>query len=174
MTWHRAVRPHADRPAFSLRPRASVLLGAASAIGLVAFCWPLFVHAQAGQNTAHSADAPWVFLALVPLLLAVVVSEISEGTLDAKAVALLGILAACGAALRIPSPGIDGFEPLWFLVILSGRVFGRGFGFVLGATVIFTSALVTGGVGPWLPFEMLGGAWMGLGGRLPPGGQRTA
>ncbi len=162
MTRHRQVRPHAVRPAFALRPRASVLLGAASAVGLVAFCWPLFVHAQAGQNTAHSADAPWVFLALVPLLLAVVVSEISEGTLDAKAVALLGILAACGAALRIPSPGIDGFEPLWFLVILSGRVFGRGFGFVLGATVIFTSALVTGGVGPWLPFEMLGGAWMGL------------
>lgn len=149
-------------PALALRPRASLLLGAASLLGLVAFCWPLLFHAHAGENTAHSADAPWVFVALVPLLLAIVVSEIAEGSLDAKAVALLGILAACGAALRIPSPGIDGFEPLWFLVILSGRVFGRGFGFVLGATVIFVSALVTGGVGPWLPFEMLGGAWMGL------------
>ena len=114
-------RPPARRqPAFHFVRGASVLLGAASLIGLVAFCWPLFVHAQAGQNTAHSADAPWVFLALVPLLLAVVVAEISEGTLDAKAVALLGILAACGAALRIPSPGIDGFEPLWFLVIPAG------------------------------------------------------
>jgi energy-coupling factor transport system substrate-specific component len=162
MTWPLLAHPPGAKPAFVLRPRASLLLAAATAVGLVAFSWPLFVHVHSGQDTAHSADAPWVFVALVPLLLAVVVSEISEGSLDAKAVALLGILAACGAALRIPSPGIDGFEPLWFLVICSGRVFGRGFGFVLGATVIFVSALVTGGVGPWLPFEMLGGAWMGL------------
>ena len=166
--------PTVDRPAFRLRPRAAVLLAAASLIGAAAYGWPLLVHAQSSQNTAHAADAPWVFVALVPLLLAVVVSEISEGSLDAKAVALLGILAACGAALRIPSPGIDGFEPLWFLVICSGRVFGRGFGFVMGATVIFASALVTGGVGPWLPFEMLGGAWMGLGAACLPraGGRR--
>jgi energy-coupling factor transport system substrate-specific component len=150
------------KPAFRLRLRASVLLASASVLGLVAFCWPLLVHAHAGENSAHSVDAPWVFVALVPLLLAIIVSEISEGSLDAKAVALLGILAACGAALRIPSPGIDGFEPLWFLVILSGRVYGRGFGFVMGASVIFVSALITGGVGPWMPFEMLGGAWMGL------------
>jgi len=163
-----AVRVH-HRPAFALHPRAAVLLVAASLIGILAFGWPLLIHVQAGQNTAHSTDAPWIFLALVPLLLAIVVSEISEGTLDAKAVAVLGIVAACGAALRIPSPGIDGFEPMWFLVILSGRVFGRGFGFVLGASMIFTSALVTGGVGPWLPFEMLGAAWMGLmAGCLPP------
>jgi energy-coupling factor transport system substrate-specific component len=152
----------ATKPAIVLRARAWLLLVVASLIGAAAFCWPLLVHAHAGENSAHAADAPWVFVALVPVLLAIVVAEISDGSLDAKAVALLGILAACGAALRIPSPGIDGFEPLWFLVILSGRVFGRGFGFVLGATVIFVSALVTGGVGPWLPFEMLGGAWMGL------------
>ena len=34
---------------------------------------------------------------------------------------------------------------------------------------VATSALVTGGVGPWLPFQMLGAAWVGLGaGLLPP------
>jgi energy-coupling factor transport system substrate-specific component len=47
-------------------------------------------------------------------------------------------------------------------------VFGRGFGFVLGALTLFASALITGGVGPWLPFQMLGAAWMGFGaGCLP-------
>jgi energy-coupling factor transport system substrate-specific component len=47
-------------------------------------------------------------------------------------------------------------------------VFGRGFGFVLGALTLFTGALVTGGVGPWLPFQMFGGAWVGLfAGMLP-------
>ena len=96
-------------------------------------------------------------------------AELSEGAIDAKAVALLGILAACFAALRVASPGINGFEPEWFLLILAARVFGRGFGFVLGAVAFFASALITGGVGPWLPFQMLAAAWVGFGaGCLPP------
>jgi energy-coupling factor transport system substrate-specific component len=58
---------------------------------------------------------------------------------------------------------------VFFLLVLGGRVFGAGFGFVLGATTLFASALVTGGVGPWLPFQMLGAAWVGWGaGLLPP------
>ena len=108
-------------------------------------------------------------MGFLPLLLAIVMAELSDGSMDAKAVALLGILAACFAALRVPSPGISGFEPEWFLLVLSARVFGRGFGFVLGAVALFASALITGGVGPWLPFQMLAAAWVGFGaGCLPP------
>jgi energy-coupling factor transport system substrate-specific component len=157
------------RAAVRLRPRASVVLAVASAIGVLGFGWPLLVHTHSNANVAHSADAPWLFVVLLPLLLAVVLGEIADGALDAKSVALLGILAACGAALRVPSPGVAGFEPVFFLLIPSGRVLGRGFGFVLGATTIAVSALVTGGVGPWLPFQMFGAAWMGFGaGCLPP------
>lgn len=151
-----------------LGARASLMVAAASVLGVVAFGWPFLIHSTSNANLAHSADAPWIFVGLLPLLLAIVLGEIAEGSLDAKAVALLGILAACGSALRVPSPGVAGFEPVFFLLIPSGRVFGRGFGFVLGALTIFTSALITGGVGPWLPFEMFGAAWMGFGaGCLP-------
>ncbi len=63
---------------------------------------------------------------------------------------------------------------MFFLLIPSGRVLGRGFGFVLGAVTIAASALMTGGVGPWLPFQMFGAAWMGFGaGCLPPAKGRT-
>ena len=48
------------------------------------------------------------------------------------------------------------------MLVLGGRVFGRGFGFVLGAVTLFVGALLTGGVGPWLPFQMLGAAWVGF------------
>jgi energy-coupling factor transport system substrate-specific component len=35
---------------------------------------------------------------------------------------------------------------------------------------MFASALLTAGVGPWLPFQMLAASWVGLGaGLLPPG-----
>jgi energy-coupling factor transport system substrate-specific component len=156
------------------RPRSSIVLAVASLVGLVGFGWPLLIHTQAGANSAHATDAPWLFVAILPLLLAVVLAELGEGSLDAKAIAMLGILAACGCALRVPSPGVAGFEPVFFLLIPSGRVLGRGFGFVLGAVTIAASALVTGGVGPWLPFQMFGAAWMGFGaGCLPPARGRT-
>ena len=156
-------------PAIRFGSRSSFLLIVTSAFGLAAFAWPLLIHQSSGQNSAHSGDAPWIFVGLIPLLLAIVMAELSEGAIDAKAVALLGILAACFAALRVPSPGINGFEPEWFLLVLAARVFGRGFGFVLGAVAFFASALITGGVGPWLPFQMLAAAWVGFGaGCLPP------
>jgi energy-coupling factor transport system substrate-specific component len=153
---------------YRLHLRANLALAMASVFGLVAFFWPFLIEAEGEMNLAHSDDAPWVFALLLPLLLAIVVTEVSDGSLDAKAVALLGVLAACGTALRLPG-GVTGFEPVFFLLIPAGRVFGKGFGFVLGALTLFASALITGGVGPWLPFQMLGAAWVGyLAGCLPP------
>jgi len=156
-------------PAVRLGKRSSLLLLITTLFGLVAFGWPLMIHQHGAPNTAHNGDAPWILMGFLPLLLAIVMAELSDGSMDAKAVALLGILAACFAALRVPSPGISGFEPEWFLLVLSARVFGRGFGFVLGAVALLASALITGGVGPWLPFQMLAAAWIGFGaGCLPP------
>lgn len=150
------------------RRRTALLLAATSLFGVASFTWPLVLSASAGANAAHSGDAPWILLGLLPLLLAILLGEMADGALDAKAIAMLGVLAACGSALRLASPGVAGFEPTFFLLIPAGRVLGRGFGFVLGAVTIFASALLTGGVGPWLPFQMFGAAWMGFGaGCLP-------
>lgn len=155
--------------AVRFRPTAWLLLAVASALGLAAFGWPLLISPEGAQIVAHSGDAPWIFVMMLPLLLAVIMAELADGSLDSKAVAMLGVLAACGAALRLPSGGAAGFEPVFFLLIPAGRVFGRGFGFVLGALTLFASALITGGVGPWLPFQMFGAAWIGFGaGCLPP------
>lgn len=148
---------------------AWVLLSAAFVLGVVAFAWPLFASASSSVDASHSSDAPWIFVILLPLLIGVLLAELADGSLDAKAIALLGVLAACGAVLRLPSGGVAGFEPVFFLLIPAGRVFGRGFGFVLGALTLFVSALITGGVGPWLPFQMFGAAWIGFfAGSLPP------
>jgi energy-coupling factor transport system substrate-specific component len=149
--------------------RAALLLGLTTAVGLVAFSWPLLVPPPGGSvDLAHLSDAPWIFLVLVPLLLGVVVAELADGGMDSRAVALLGVLAACGSALRLAGAGVTGFEAVFFLLIPAGRVLGRRFGFVLGAVTLVASALLTGGVGPWLPFQMLAAAWIGFGaGCLP-------
>ena len=152
--------------AVALRPRSTLAVTLVSVAGIACFGWPLLV--SPGSGLAHGTDAPFVFAALLPLLLAVVLAEIAEGGLDVKAVALLGVLSAVGAALRPLGAGTAGLETVFFLLVLAGRVFGAGFGFVLGATTMFGSALLTGGVGPWLPFQMLGAAWVGIGAGLLP------
>ena len=93
---------------------------------------------------------------------------------------MLGVLSAINAALRPLGAGIAGIETVFFLLVLAGRVFGPGFGFVLGCTSLFASALLTAGVGPWLPFQMVASAWIGMfAGLLPrrvtrPGRDRDA
>ncbi|MGW0363290.1 ECF transporter S component [Streptomyces sp. NPDC002990] len=159
-------RRRADRPV-RIGPRAAAALVLVTLIGIAAFGWPLLADRQSGL--AHSQDAPWLFAALLPLLVAVVVATIADNGMEAKAVAMLGVLAAVGAALRPLGAGTAGLEPMFFLMVLSGRVLGPGFGFVLGSVTMFASALLTGGVGPWMPFQMLAMGWFALGAGLLPG-----
>lgn len=164
---NRPDRP--GRPARPVRigPRAAVTLVLVTLIGIAAFGWPLLADRRSGL--AHAQDAPWLFAALLPLLVAVVVATIADNGMDAKAVAMLGVLAAVGAALRPLGAGTAGLEPMFFLMVLSARVLGPGFGFVLGSVTMFASALLTGGVGPWMPFQMLAMGWFALGAGLLPG-----
>lgn len=148
-----------------LRPRSAAVLLLASVAGLLMFCWPLVLRVPPGDG---SVEPPFVFLALLPVLVAVVLAEFTEGGMDAKVLAMLGVLSAINAVLRGLSAGTAGIELVFFLLILGGRVFGAGFGFTLGCTSLFASALLTAGVGPWLPFQMLGAAWVGLGAGLLP------
>ncbi|MEU0167764.1 ECF transporter S component [Streptomyces iakyrus] len=157
--------------AVRLGPRSLTALALVSAVGVAGFGWP-FLAPPGSQIGAHAQDAPWLFAGLLVLLVAVVAAAISESGLGPKAVAMLGVLAATGAALRPIGAGTAGIEPMFFLMVLSGRVLGPGFGFVLGSVTMFASALLTGGVGPWLPFQMLAMGWFAMGAGLLPGPDR--
>ena len=56
---------------------------------------------------------------------------------------------------------------------MASRAGRAGFGFVLGAVSLLAGALISGGVGPWMPFQMFACAWVGcLAGLLPRLGGR--
>lgn len=155
------------RGAVPLGWRSGLTLAAALGASIVAFAWPLFTGPD--SLLADTEMAPLLFAGVLVVVAAVVLVEVSEGGIDAKAIALLGVLAALGAALRPLGAGAGGVELVFFLIVLAGRVFGPGFGFVLGSTTLLVSALITAGVGPWLPYQMLAASWVGLGaGLLPP------
>jgi energy-coupling factor transport system substrate-specific component len=145
--------------AIRLRPRSTLAVAMASFLGLVAFTWPFVVEPGAFGS---AQTAPLLFGVLLVVVLAVVLAEVAEGGIDAKALAMLGVLSAIGAALRPLGAGTAGIETVFFTLVLAGRVFGAGFGVVLGCSTLFASAIITGGVGPWLPYQMFGAAWVGL------------
>ncbi len=133
-------------------------------LGAGAFLYPFFlsVRALAGDGAAHATDAPLIFAVLGPALLMLLLAELGAGRLNAKTVAVLGMLTAINAVLRLPA-GPGDSPTFFFLVILTGYVYGGRFGFLLGALSLLASALLTGGVGPWMPFQMFVMGWMGLG-----------
>lgn len=150
---------------YTFRARSLIVLVIASIISAYCFLWPFFLNAH---SSAHHLNNQLFSLVGVPVALAVLVVEISNQRLDAKSVALLGVLAALTAALRPMGAGAVGIEPMWFILILSARVFGPAFGFILGILAMFVSALITGGFGPWLAYQMFAAGWVGLGAGLLP------
>ena len=150
--------------ALPIGPRTAAVLALASLAGLMMLSWPLLLQAQPGQRV----EPPFLFMALLPLVMVVVLAEMGEGGMDSRVLAVLGVLSAINAVMRGLGAGTAGIEMVFFLLILGGRVFGAGFGFALGCTSLFASALLTAGVGPWLPFQMICSAWVGMGAGLLP------
>jgi energy-coupling factor transport system substrate-specific component len=137
----------------------------AAVASLLMFTWPLLIQAQT-TNEANLAQT--VFIGLMPLILLVVLSEFATGGISAKQLALLGVLTALNAVVRLLGAGTAGIETAFFIIVIGAYVFGSGFGFILGSTSLLVSALLTGGIGPWLPFQMMAAGLVGLGaGALP-------
>lgn len=136
----------------SLRPPALPLL---SLLGISIFAWP-FV------GLGLPPEAPAMALG-VGVTLAILLLGIGTHELDNRRLALLAVIAALDAALRLAVvTGVAGFTPIFFLVLCAGYVFGPSFGFLAGSLALLTSAFATGGVGPWLPYEVFGMGWTGM------------
>lgn len=143
---------------------SGLITGLISAIGIVAFAYPFFLTAlpQSDNPNARMTDAPLIFGLLMPLLLLLIVAELSSRQMNAKIVAALGVLTAINGVLRLPT-GIGDSPTFFFLPILLGYIYGARFGFLHGTLSLFVSALLTVGIGPWLPFQMLAMGWLGMG-----------
>ena len=142
---------------FSLIRFTSLL--ATSIVSALGFFWPFI----------NSTNRPSIFFWLAtPLAFIMLMALIGQSKLDPKSLALLAVLSAIIAALRPLGAGAAGIEPMWFLLVLSSYIFGSSFGFLLGAFSMLLSAFLTGGFGPWLPYQVFAAAWVGLiAGALP-------
>jgi energy-coupling factor transport system substrate-specific component len=144
------------------RLRPAFVYALVGVVGAGAFLYPFWLPHRALPMHAHAGDAPVVAAAVGALAVAAVVLEVRRGTMNGATIALLGVLGASAGLLRLLDlPG--GGSGIFFLVVLAGAAFGPRFGLLLGLTAMAASAVITGGIGPWLPFQMLALGWMGAG-----------
>jgi energy-coupling factor transport system substrate-specific component len=129
------------------------------------FAWPLLI-ATDSQNENLLAQA--VFLALMPMIIVITLVEFATGEIGSRQLAILGVMTAINAVVRLLGAGTAGIETAFFLIIIGTYIFRSGFGFILGSSSILVSALLGAGVGPWLPFQMMAAGLVGIGaGALP-------
>jgi energy-coupling factor transport system substrate-specific component len=141
-------------------------------VGVVSFVYPFFLpelvrqtSSEGGAGANQLIPAPALTMLLVVFCLAILLLEIQGQAVSVKIVAALGVLVAITSVLRFVEtaiPGPAGFSPIFAPIILSGYVFGARFGFLMGSLTLLASALVTGGAGPWLPYQMFTAGWLGL------------
>ncbi len=134
-------------------------LACASLVGGLLFVLPyLGIEPPGGSIPASAALATVIAFGAI---------EIGARRLDAKGIALLAALAALAAAMRLALvTGFAGFSPFFLLVLCAGYGFGPSYGFLTGTVAMLVSAIITGGLGPWLPYEMFASGWIGLGAGL--------
>src|ERR1700738_1735790 len=139
------------------RAEDAVLLGL-TAVGLALFIGPLLLGPAFPQ--------PVVLFSALVAVSAVVVLGVALQThrLSTRLLAVLAALVAIDATLRLVIViGLLGFSTIFFLVIAGGFVMGPSFGFAGGALTLLLSAVLTAGLGPWLPYQMLAAGWVGMG-----------
>ena len=143
---------------YRLSSQSRIVLAFTSLIALAGFIWPFF----------YVGNLHWIFVIAIAASAFLLISEVGIGSIDAKSIALLGVMSALITLLRPLGAGAAGLEPIWFALIIAARVFGPSWGFLLGITSMTTSALLTGGVGPWLAYQVFAAGWIGLlAGSLP-------
>ncbi len=143
---------------YRLSSQSRIVLAFTSLIALAGFIWPFF----------YVGNLHWIFVIAIAASAFLLISEVGIGSIDAKSIALLGVMSAFISLLRPLGAGAAGLEPIWFALIIAARVFGPSWGFLLGITSMTTSALLTGGVGPWLSYQVFAAGWIGLlAGSLP-------
>jgi len=115
--------------------RGSLVYVLVVVVGVVAFGWPFLFDGSQEPATAHGSDA-WLWTALLAgLVVFTLALEIRRGVMTSAHVAVLGVLSAFIALLRlIDLPG--GGNGLFFLVVLVAAAFGVRFGVLLALAAL--------------------------------------
>jgi energy-coupling factor transport system substrate-specific component len=121
-------------------------------VGAAALAAPAFI----GNSDTNPLNWGIVVTIMAGLIILAFFFEFESAAMGSKEIALIAMLGAISAAVRIPFAAIPSVQPSTYIIICSGYVFGPLAGFMVGAVTALVSNLFLG-QGPWTPYQML--AW---------------
>lgn len=131
-------------------------------ITVFAFTYPFWIDLgglRVGSWTQSTA-APLIAAAVGLVVVTAVAFQLERRALRPAMLSVLAVLGTVGGLARVFDLPAGG--NLIFVVIVLGSVaYGVEFGFLLGLSSMGIGALLAGGLGPWLPFQMLAAAALG-------------
>lgn len=132
--------------------KSHILLALILGIGTACFAIPMF------PSCPLNALMNWGLAATTLVILAIIAFffEFEAAAVSSKEIALVAMLGAVSAVLRVPFAAIPGIQPCTYLIICTGYVFGPVAGFMVGAITALVSNFFLG-QGPWTPYQMF--AW---------------
>lgn len=117
----------------------------------------------AGMLAAGLRQQNWGLLTTALMLTFLIFAYLGfeRGALSSREIGLIAVLGTVTAVARLPFAAIPNFQPVTFMVIVSGFVFGPGAGFMVGSTAALVSNFFLGH-GPWTLWQMLGWGLAGI------------
>lgn len=97
-----------------------------------------------------------ISIEIIIIILALLYWLFEQGQTSSREVAVIAVLGTIAAAGRVLFMFIPNIQPVTFIVIVSGYVFGIQAGFMVGSTAALVSNFFMGH-GPWSPWQMF--AW---------------
>lgn len=161
------------RGAVALRAKLGdrVAIAALGSVTVLAFTYPFWM-SLAGASVTSSARAralPLIAAAIGLFIVTAVAFQLERRSIRPATLSLLAALGTIGGFARVFDLPAGG-NLIFTVIVLGAAAYGAEFGFLLGLSSMGIGALLTGGLGPWLPFQMLAaaalGAVCGLGARL--------
>ncbi len=131
-------------------------------VSFAALTYPFWIGAANGSLTQNlRTDAlPVVAAALGVVVVAAIGFQLERSALRPATISTLAALSTIGGLTRLFDLPAGG-NLLFSVIILGAVAFGVQFGFLLGFSSMAVGALLTGGLGPWLPYQMLAAAGIG-------------
>ncbi|MDD3654515.1 MAG: ECF transporter S component [Desulfotomaculaceae bacterium] len=117
-------------------------------IGLLAF----------SITTGKQVKLSWSLLAagIVGVAIIFLYWDFEQSPVSPREISVIAVLGAVAALARVSLAALPNIQPVTFLVIVSGYVFGARTGFMVGSTAALASNFFLG-QGPWTPWQMF--AW---------------
>jgi energy-coupling factor transport system substrate-specific component len=145
--------------------RSNLIFGIILIFGILTFAIPSIF-----DNSIDLSDIPGIALILViivylSLFVLGMYFRFEESNVSSKEIALIAIYSAFTAVARLPFVGIPSVQPVSFLVLCAGYVFGPLTGFIIGGITAMLSNIFMG-QGLWTIFQIFAWGVIGLFGGL--------